>query len=89
MTNFYKVIENGYVIGIGTNGSDTADAITDAEYNQLLTIIRNAPTAPGGYVYMLNANTLEWDLIELPDPDPEAEISDYEQELSDLGVRFE
>lgn len=34
------------------------------------------------------SNWTEVDYVD-PDPDEEAEISDYEQELADLGVRFE
>lgn len=68
MTNFYKVIANGYIIGIGTNGSDTANAITKDEYNELLYIIHTMPhDAPYGYTYMLRADTLEWELVEQPD----------------------
>lgn len=90
MTDFYKVVENGYIVGIGTNGPDTVDAITEAEYNQILSIISSKPHAPSGYDYMLNATTLEWDLVEVePEPGPDAQISDYEQQLADLGVRFE
>ena len=90
MTNYYKVIENGYIVGIGTNGPDTVDAITEAEYNQILSIISSKPLAPSGYDYMLRADDLEWELVEVePEPEPDAEISDYEQELADLGVRFE
>ena len=90
MTDFYKVIENGYIVGIGTHGSDTVEAITEAEYDQLLSIIQTKPLAPSGYEYMLRAADLEWELTEVePEPEPDAEISDYEQELTDLGVRFE
>ena len=39
--------------------------ITEAEYNHILTIIRNKPTAPEGYGYRLTDN-LEWELYELP-----------------------
>lgn len=89
MIPYYKVIENGYIIGIGTNGPDTSDGITEAEYNEILTAIRSAPAAPDGYAYLLRADTLEWELVEEPVEDPDAEISDYEQELADLGVRVE
>ena len=90
MTDFYKEIENGYIIGIGTHGNDTVTAITENEYNAILTIIRNRPTDPAGYTYMLRADTLEWELVELP-PEPEpvdedATAEDYESALSELGV---
>ena len=77
MTEFYKVIDNGHIVGVGTNGNNNVDAVTETEYNELLTIIKNAPTdAPSGYAYKLNATTLEWELVELPpapEPEPTAE----------------
>ena len=72
MTDFYKVIENGYLIGIGTNGPDTVETVTEAEYGELLTVILNAPTAPEGHQYLLRADTLEWELAELPDEGAES-----------------
>ena len=49
------------------------------------------PCAPDGYTYKLRADTLEWELVELPpEPDPgedEATAEDYEAALQELGVR--
>lgn len=39
--------------------------ITESEYNHILSIIRNKPTAPDGYGYRLT-DGLEWELYELP-----------------------
>lgn len=90
MTAFYKVTENGFVVGIGTNGNDKVTAITEAEYINLLSVIRSAPVAPDGYTYKLRADNLEWKLVELtPVVDDEASIEDYEKSLSDLGVKFD
>ena len=89
MTEYYKEIENGYIIGIGTHGNDTVTAITEEEHNALLAVIRNAPSAPDGYAYLLNADTLTWELTELPpepEPDPEATTEDYQAALGELGV---
>ena len=81
MTAFYKTIESGYIVGIGTNGPDNVDAITVEEYNGILDAIRNKPSAEDGYCYMLRADTLEWELVELPPtPEPEPttdEVIDY------------
>lgn len=85
----YKNIFNGYVTAFGDIGGGLS--ITKNEYKELLLLFEQRPAAPESYAYMLNATTLEWELVELPpepDPDPEAEISDYEQELADLGVRL-
>lgn len=92
MIDFYKQIENCYIIGIGTNGPDNMTEITAEEYAELLTIIRSRPADPDGYTYMLRADDLQWELVELP-PDPEpgdedATEEDYQQVLDDLGVRL-
>lgn len=65
MTDFYKQIVNGYIIGIGTNGPDTVTEITEAEYNEILSVVHSAPVAPDGYVYKLT-DGLEWVLEHLP-----------------------
>ena len=65
MTDFYKQIANGYIIGIGTNGPDTVTKITEAEYNEILSMLHNAPAAPDGYTYRLTEG-LKWVLEHLP-----------------------
>ena len=68
----YKEIVDGYVYTVGTGRGFTE--ITQAEYNNLLGIITSVPTAPDGYAYRLRADTLEWELVELPpEPEPEPE----------------
>lgn len=83
---FYKIINNGYLVAIG-NGSGGVE-ITETEYNSILGIIHNKPTAPEGYDYRLK-DTLEWELYELPPmpiEDEEATAEDYEAALSEVGV---
>ena len=73
MIAYYKIVdENGFISGFGTNGSDTATEITEEEYNSLLTMFSNRPTAEEGHAYVLRDNPREWVLIELP-PEPEHE----------------
>lgn len=84
----YKSIENGYIIyiGIGNGGVE----ITETEYNEILTAIQNKPVARDGYDYRLKTD-LSWEEYEktIPEPvDETAEISDYENALADMGVRF-
>ena len=77
----YKVIEDGYLLSIGTGlgGSE----ITKEEYENLLSVIRSAPTAEPGFQYRLKAD-LTWDLVEAPgDTDPE--LSDSEALAIILG----
>lgn len=66
MTPFYKIVDGGYIAGFGTNGNDSATEITEAEYSNLLSLIRSAPSAPDGFQYKLRADTLEWELVKLP-----------------------
>ena len=73
--NYYKQIEDGYIIGIGTNGNDTVEDITAEEYNTIRETIHTKPADPDGYTYMLRADTLEWELLELP-PVPQEDPTD-------------
>lgn len=80
---YYKVIEADYLvfIGVGNGGLE----ITETEYNKLLEIINNKPTAPIGYDYKLT-KLLEWEKYELPPVVAEAEEEDYIAALEKLGV---
>lgn len=67
MTDYYKFVSSGYLEGVGTNGSDDVEAITEAEYQELRALIQTKPEAPDGYVYRLRADTLAWELAEAPE----------------------
>lgn len=58
----FKIVDSGYVIGIGINQSQ-ADQITKTEYDMLAGKIKQMPTAPDGYHYMLRNDTLGWELV--------------------------
>ena len=88
---FYKITSESYVDGIAETIKSKIehDAISEEEYNNLLFIIRNKPTPPTGFDYKLKADTLTWELVELPpidDTDEDATESDYITALQDLGV---
>lgn len=69
---YRKVVEDGYILCVGT-GIDGTE-ITEQEYSEIMTAIMSAPKAETGYAYKLKADTLEWELVELPpEPDPEPE----------------
>ena len=68
MTAFYKIVDSGYISGIGTNGSDSVTAITEPEYADILSAIRNRPTAPDGFEYKLKAD-LTWERVPI-EPEP-------------------
>ena len=86
---YYKIIDSSYIISVGTGTGGTE--ITESEYNNLLSIIHNRPTPPSGYDYKLKADTLTWELVELPpiEEDDEATESDYIEALQDLGVEVD
>ena len=84
----YEQVENGYVIAVGD--SIVGEEITEKEFKEILEKIKSSPRDPNGYQYKLRADTLEWELVELP-PAPEpsedpAEIEDYENALVEMGV---
>ena len=84
---YYKIIDSSYIISVGTGTGGTE--ITESEYNNLLFIIHNRPTPSTGFDYKLKADTLTWELVELPpidETDDEATESDYITALQDLGV---
>lgn len=72
----FKLLTDGYISFIGTGNCGTE--ITEAEYNNILGIIRNGPTAHGTYSYRLKSD-LTWERWEPPvtpeddDPDLTAE----------------
>ena len=79
MRTYRKVLRGDYIscVAIGEYGEE----ITEEEYSNILEIIRTAPTPPDGYAYKLCADTMEWELVELPtrpDPDPEEELTESE-----------
>lgn len=83
---YSKLIEGGYIIAVGTG--ILGEEIKESEYNELLSIIHNRPIPQSGYDYKLKADTLTWELVELPpiEDDDDATESDYIEALQDLGV---
>lgn len=85
---YYKSIIGGYATAIakreGThwsviNISDGLELseIDEAEYNAVLAVVNAKPFAEAGYIYMLRASDLEWELVELP-PMPEPDLTPEE-----------
>ena len=87
--NRIKIIDNGFIIGVGYG---YGEQITESEFNDILSTVSNRPIAQTGFAYKLKADTLTWELVELPpvdDTDDEATESDYITALQDLGVDIE
>lgn len=72
---YYKIIENGYVVVIGTGLGGIE--IAAEEYAQLQEIICSRPEPAAGYDYRLKED-LSWEEYALPEPDPDPEITDDE-----------
>lgn len=70
---YYKQINDEYIDGIGTGDGGTE--ITESEYNEIMTVIRNSPVREG-YGYRLKTD-LTWEEYEDPThpPDPSEEVS--------------
>lgn len=70
---FYKIVENDYIFSIGTGNSGTE--ITETEYNEILTAIRNKPEATETTDYRLKTD-LTWESYEKePVTDPDVDDS--------------
>ncbi len=86
---YYKMLDDDYIVAVGCGCG--GEEITAEEYQQIITAIENRPEDPTGYQYQLRNDNLEWDLNEAPEPIPveeDAEPSDYEQALQEMGVDF-
>ena len=69
---YFKTIVDGYIFSISIWNGQTE--ISETEYNSIMSIIQTAPTAADVYYYRLRADTLEWELVELPpEPEPSAD----------------
>lgn len=80
---FYKQTSNHYIIAIGTGAGGTE--IAETEYNDIMAIIQNRPSADGKGL----KTDLTWEAYDLP-PEPEPsdadELSDAEALNVILGV---
>lgn len=86
MEKYFKLIEDDYIVLIGTGGGDTE--IDRAEYDHIMSVIHNRPVADDGYTYKLRTD-LTWELCENPpvaEEDMEATEEDLRNALAELGV---
>lgn len=83
MIRYYKAVENGYILGIGTGLGGVE--ITQEEHQRIHEIVRTRPTPPEGYDYRLRED-LTWEEYELSIIDPaEEDISSDEALAIILG----
>ena len=60
---YKKVVVSGYILGVGE--VERNGIITEEEYNAITALFADIPTPPEGYESKLNANTLQWDFVEM------------------------
>lgn len=71
---YYKQLSDNYILAIGTGYGN--DEISEQEYNEIMSIIRNRPTAEGkGYRLKTDLTWEEYDLPPVPEPSDDDEIS--------------
>lgn len=74
---YYKRLSNNYITAIGTGFGGTE--IPEAEYNEILSVIRSCPQSEGkGYRLKTDLTWEEYDLPPEPEPSDEDELSDAE-----------
>ena len=78
---YYKIIDGGYVLSIGTTDRQAENEITEEEYNAILSAIRTKPPATETTDYRLRED-LTWEAYQIDPPDPDPEIND--EELLDI-----
>ena len=61
---YFAIKEQGIVLGVGI-AQHSGEEITETQYNEILSMLSNRPTAPDGFAYRLTAE-VEWELYELP-----------------------
>ena len=77
MRYFVQYGKKNHIIAIGTGYGGTE--ITEAEYNEIMAIIQNHPTAEGkGYRLKADLTWEEYDLPPTPEPSDDDEISTVE-----------
>jgi len=74
------IISDGYIRAFTTYGGAE---ITAEVRDSILQKMADAPSAPSGYTYKLRADTLEWELVELPD-EPPVEEEPTSEEILDI-----
>ena len=80
---YYKLIEDGYISAIGTGGGGVE--ITEAEYNQIMSVIQSKPPRTETIDYRLT-ESLTWEEYEVP-PEPEDEDVDDGEALGIITGR--
>ena len=79
---FYKDIQDGCIVAIGTGGGGTE--ITETEYNAIMAVIQGKPARTETTDYHL-LEDLTWEEYAIDPPDPDPELDDSEALSIRLG----
>lgn len=85
----YAIItESNYIIGLCQSENNMVGEVDKEQFDSVSEMLLNRPQdAPDGYEYKLKADTLEWELVELPPaPEPSEDVDDSEALDIILGV---
>lgn len=77
--NYCLSIVDNFIVGICESERPFENGITEVERDNIFSLMLQKPAAPDGYTYKLRADTLEWELVELPESEPQnEELTDSE-----------
>ena len=82
MKKYYKVIKDGYIIGVGTNGPDSCTGTTKAKYEEIRDLILNKPEHDDSHDYLLKED-LTWEPVSVDPPSEEVEDSEALQAIEE------
>lgn len=74
---YYKIEQSGYIQTIGEASAAGDCVITEAEYNEILAVIRAKPADTETIGYRLKTD-LTWEEYPIDPPDPDEDIEDAE-----------
>lgn len=72
---FYKIIDDVYILAIGTGSG--GEEITEAEYNEIMSVIHAKPSATETTDYRLRED-LTWEAYPVDPPEPDPEVNEAE-----------
>lgn len=83
---YYKQLSDSYITAVGTGYG--GEEITEAEYNEIMSIIQSRPQAAGkGYRLKTDLTWEEYDLP--PQPEPEEPELTAEEALAELEEAYD
>lgn len=65
------LIADNYIYGLCKSNNEIISEIDTDLYNQVFEILHNRPFSSDNYIYKLRADTLEWELVKLPEEEIE------------------